>query len=54
MPTNTTTVGNGGTVSTTINTTDDALLFDQEANGIIIAQTGLTLAEDDWYFIDIV
>ena len=54
LPTNTTTVGNGGTVSTTINTTDDALLFDQEANGIIIAQTGLTLAEDDWYFIDMV
>ena len=54
LPTNTTTIGNGGAVNLTTNTTDDALLFNQEANGIIIAQTGLTLVEDDWYFIDII
>ena len=54
LPTNTTTIGNGGIVNTTTNTTDDALLFDQEVNGVIMAQTSLTIVEDDWYFVDII
>ena len=40
--------------SSTTNSTDDTIEFDNVTNGIILSQTGLSLTLDDYYRIDIV